>query len=94
MNPSEQIGKPSEARQKGAKRSTVAFDSTLLFETGKEAVLTLEEASRLFFRRHPKTVQLWIRQGKVPSHYDAGNRPVFLLSELVAWLARRKGKPR
>ena len=45
--------------------------------------LDVEEVAQLL-RVKPATISAWISKGTVPVRY-AGGRPVFLLSEIMAW---------
>lgn len=51
-------------------------------------LLTLKETAELL-RHHPKTVERWAREGKIPS-YRVGSRVLFQRSDVLQWLGERR----
>jgi putative molybdopterin biosynthesis protein len=48
--------------------------------------LTVEEVARLL-RVSPRSVYDWVSQGVIPYH-KAGRRTIFLLEEILEWVAK------
>jgi len=51
-------------------------------------LLTLKETAE-FLRLHPKTVERWAREGKIP-FYRVGSRVLFQRSDVLQWLGERR----
>ena len=51
-------------------------------------LLTLKETGELL-RHHPKTVERWAREGKIP-FYRVGSRVLFQRSDVLQWLGERR----
>lgn len=52
------------------------------------SLLTLKETAALL-RHHPKTVERWARDGKIP-FYRVGSRVLFQRSDVLQWLGERR----
>lgn len=62
-----------------------------IFDKGKEAILTVEQAAKIL-GCHPKTLARRCKRGTFPHRNDGSRGGVrIFLSELVAWLDRKKG---
>ena len=66
-------------------------DSTESTKPRQLDLLTLAETAQLL-RHHPKTVERWAREGRIPC-YRIGVRVMFDRGDVLQWLAeRRAGK--
>lgn len=57
-----------------------------------ELLLNSREAAKLLGNLHPKTVEKWARQGKIPA-YRVSRKWCFRSSELDAWLHSQVKSP-
>jgi excisionase family DNA binding protein len=53
-----------------------------------DRLLTLAETAQ-HLRRHPKTVERWAREGKIP-YYRIGGRVMFDRGDVLQWVAERR----